>query len=95
MESNRKLIYMLWAVIAVLIIGTAIGGYMLVRYANDVDQANSELNSSNESLRRQLQEAKATPTPAPTPSALATPEPSPTPTLKPTPTPKPGATPAP
>jgi len=95
MESNRKVIYMLWAVITVLIVGSAIGGYLLVRHANDVDQTNLELTNSNDSLRRQLEKAQATPSPTPTASPLATPEPSPTPTPAATPTPKPGTTPKP
>src|SRR4051812_13216331 len=91
MNSNRKLVYLLWLVIAVLIVGTAVGGYLLVRHTNDVDQANEELTNSNASPRRQLQEPRATPspTPPPPPRPLATPEPTPSPT----PTPKAIATP--
>jgi hypothetical protein len=83
--ENRKLIFMLWIVIAILVLGGGIGGYLLVRHANDIDQTNSELTGNNDSLKRQLQQAKATPTPSPTPSALATPEPtaSPSPTVTP------------
>jgi len=86
MDSNRKVIYLLWVVITFLIAGTAIGGYLLVRHANDVDEVNVELTGSNDSLKRQLEQAKATPSPTPTPTPLATPEPTPTPS--PTPTPK-------
>jgi hypothetical protein len=88
MNSNRKLIYLLWLVITVLIIGGAVGGYLLVRHTSDLDQANSDLGNANDSLRRQLQEAKATPSPTPVSSPLATPEPTPTPTPKATATPK-------
>jgi hypothetical protein len=93
MNSNRKLIFLLWLVITVLIIGSAVGGYLLVRHTSDLDQANSDLSGANDSLRRQLQEAKAAPTPTPVPPPLATPEPTPTP--KATATPKATVTPTP
>ncbi len=94
---SRKLLYFLWAVIAILVIGGGIGGYFLVRHANDLDQANTELMGNNDSLKRQLEEAKATPAPTPTPVATPAPSPTPTPgaTISPkaTATPKPTATP--
>ncbi len=90
-ESNRKLIALLWTVIIVLLIGAGVGGYLLVRHVSDLDQTNTELGGNNDSLRRQLDQAKAqlaaTPTPAPTP--IAPPTPVPTATPKPTATPVP------
>jgi len=90
-ESNRKLITLLWTVIVVLLIGAGVGGYLLVRHANDLDQTNTELGGNNDSLRRQLDQAKAqlAATPTPTPTPIATPTPVPTATPKPTATPIP------
>jgi hypothetical protein len=88
-NSQRKLIYLLWTVIAVLVIGGIIGGYLLVSKANDLDTTNQELSGSNDSLRRQLEQAKATPSPTETPAA------SPTPTAVVTPTPATTKTPVP
>jgi hypothetical protein len=66
-ESGNKLIYLLWSVIAVLIVGAVLGGFVLIRHVHDVDQTNSRLMGDNDSLKRQVREAKATPTPTPTP----------------------------
>ncbi|HVQ44239.1 MAG TPA: hypothetical protein VMT30_04715 [Candidatus Saccharimonadia bacterium] len=94
-DSSHKLIYLLWTVIAVLIIGAGIGAFLLLRHASDLDNTNAELSGSNDSLRRQLEQAKASPTPTATPEATATPSPSPSPTATPVPTatPKPTASP--
>ena len=92
-EPSRKLVYLLWTVIAVLIIGAFIGGIMLMNRANALDQSNTLLTGDNDSLRRQLKEAKTVP--AATPSPVATPTPTPVPTVSPkaTITPKAAATP--
>ena len=84
-NSGNKLVYLLWAVIAVLIIGSAAGGFFLVRHANDVDQSNTQLMGNNDSLKRQVQELKATPVPTSAPTPIATPAPaaSPSSTTKP------------
>ena len=85
---------LLWTVIAVLVIGAGIGGYMLFNHANDLEQKNVEVGGNNDSLRRQLDQAKAqlaaTPTPTPTPAVTPTPVPTATPktTITPAPTPK-------
>lgn len=92
MKHDSKLISLLWTVIAILVVGGAIVVFMLARHASDLDAANSLLNGNNESLRRQLKEAKTTPTPTVAP--LPTPNQStPVPTAKPKVTPKPTATP--
>ncbi|GAC1372465.1 MAG: hypothetical protein NVSMB39_6670 [Candidatus Saccharimonadales bacterium] len=79
MRNDSKIIALLWTVIIVLVLGGAVGGYMLLRHANDVDTANSQLTGDNDSLRRQLKEAKTTPTPTVAP--LPTPnQPTPAPT---------------
>ncbi len=90
-DSSRKIIALLWTVIAVLVIGGAIGGYLLFNHANNLDQTNSELSGNNDSLKRQLEQVKArlAATPAPTPSPLPTPGPTATPKAVATPTPAP------
>jgi hypothetical protein len=89
-DSNRKLIPLLWTVIIVLVIGASVGGYMLLQHANNVDQKNVEVGGNNDSLRRQLDQAKAqlAATPTPTPTPTATPVPTITPKAVATPTPK-------
>ncbi len=81
-NPDHKLIYLLWTVIGVLIIGAAVGGFLLVRHANEVDEANLLLTGNNISLKTQVKQLKETPSPTPTATPLATPEPSPTPTPK-------------
>ncbi|HEX3081826.1 MAG TPA: hypothetical protein VHQ86_01090 [Candidatus Saccharimonadia bacterium] len=95
MDQNRKLVYLLWTVITVLIIGAGVGAFLLLRHTNSVDDANAQLNSDNSFLRRQLKEAQATPSPSPTPTPLATPEPTPTPSVSPSPSPSASPTPTP
>jgi flagellar basal body-associated protein FliL len=89
-DSSRKVIVLLWIVIAVLVIGGGIGGYLLFNHANSLDQTNTELSGNNDSLKRQLDQAKAQLAATPTPSPVATPTPTPTPkaAVTPTPTPK-------
>jgi len=87
-DPNRKVVFLLWTVIAVLVIGAATGGFLLVRKMDDLTQTNSDLSDSNDSLQRQLQDAKsATPSPSPSPSASPSPtaSASPSPTVKPSP----------
>ena len=88
---------MLWTVIAVLIIGSSIGGYFLIRHASNLEQTNTQLNGDNDSLRRQLVGAKslAVPTPSPVATPSSTPTPSVIPTATPKSTPTPKTTPAP
>src|SRR3954471_12009994 len=95
MKSQTKLISLLWTVILILVVGGGIVVFMLVRHASDLDAANALLTGNNDSLRRQLVEAKATP--APTVAPLPTPNqatPAPTAKVKATPTPKATAAPA-
>jgi hypothetical protein len=95
-DPNRKVIYMLWTVIAVLIIGGAVVGYLLVHKADELSTTNAELNGNVGSLREQLRQAKqtgatpspttsASPTPSPTLKSSASPTPSPTTSAKPQP----------
>ncbi|MDB5178693.1 MAG: hypothetical protein JWN01_636 [Patescibacteria group bacterium] len=88
-NSGQKLIYMLWGVITVLVVGGGIIAFMLLHKADELDQTNNQLTGSNSSLREQLRQAKASPTPRPTPtpdySASATPTPSPAATATPKP----------
>lgn len=93
MRTNGRIVVMLWAVIAVLVIGLGLGGYFLINHANSLEQTNTQLNGDNDSLRRQLLEAKSTP--PPTPAVVATPTPTPAATTAPkaTATPKPTAAP--
>ena len=90
MKSQTKVIALLWSVIIVLVLGGAAGLTMVVRHASDVDTANTQLTGDNDSLRRQLKEAKTIPTPTVEP--LPTPAPA-TPTVVPTASPKATATP--
>lgn len=89
MQQSRKLIYLLWSVIVVLVLGFAVGGFIVVRHANQLDQANFELTGSNESLRRQLEQAKVTPTPSSSPSPSPSASPSPGASPSPSPSPQP------
>ena len=91
MKSDSKVIALLWTVIIILLIGGGVGVTMLVRHASDVDTTNTHLTGDNDSLRRQLKEAKTTPTPTVAP--LPTPAPTPVPTVAPTAAPKATATP--
>ena len=85
-DPNRKVIYMLWTVITILIIGGGVIGYMLYHKADELTQTNEELNGNNLSLREQLRQAKASPSPSATPIPTATPTPSPTASATPSPT---------
>ncbi len=80
-DPYRNLVFLLWCVIAVLIIGAGAGGYVLVRHASDLDQTNASLVGDNDSLKRQVQQARAAlaATPTPTVAPLATPQSNPTP----------------
>jgi hypothetical protein len=81
--SNTKLIYLLWTVIVVLIIGLGAGGYFMYHHLSEVDESNVRLHGDNDSLRRQLQQAKAAPKPTATPEPTLAPTPSPVPTATP------------
>lgn len=95
-EPNRKVVIMQWIVIAVLVVGGAVGAYLMVHKLSDLQDTNTTLNGENDDLHNQLnqaQQATPSPTPSPSPSASATPSPTPTPavpaaTHTPTPAPK-------
>lgn len=85
-DSNRKVIVLLWTVIAVLVVGGGIIGFMLVHKADELSDSNNDLNGNNLSLREQLRQAKASPSPSVEPLPVAgnpTPTPSPSPTASP------------
>jgi outer membrane murein-binding lipoprotein Lpp len=96
---ERKLVFLLWTVIVVLVVGGVIGGFLLAHKVDELSQDNFDLNGSNDSLRNQLKQAKASPTPsdAPvvSPSESPSASPSATPAATATPTPTPAKTPAP
>ena len=87
---------MQWLVIAVLIIGGAIGGYLMYHKLSDLQDTNTTLQGERDDLRNQLNQAQAaasaSPSPSPSPSPTATPSPTHTPlpvtTHTPTPVPK-------
>jgi flagellar basal body-associated protein FliL len=83
---SRKLILLLWTVIAVLVVGGVVGGGLLVNKVEQLSLANLALNGDNASLKRQVVQAKATPKPyAPAlPEAQANAA-TPTPTAAPVP----------
>ena len=67
-DSSNKLIYLLWSVIGVLLIGAGLGVFILLRHAGAVDKSNTQLMGDNDSLKRQVQEARAAiPSPTATP----------------------------
>lgn len=88
---------LLWGVIAILVIGGSIGGYLLAHKIDELSQENTDLTNRNAGLSLQLQAAQASATPEPsaspsasaTPAATATPKASTTPAATPTPTPTP------
>lgn len=88
-DPNRKLILLLWIVVAVLVVGSAIGGFMLVHKADDLTSDNSSLSDDNARLRNQLQQtqmqASASPTPSQAPDATPEPTASPGPSASPGP----------
>jgi hypothetical protein len=90
-DPNRKVIYMLWVVIAVLIIGAGIGGFLLVHKADELSQTNTELIGDNDSLRAQLRNAQTSPSPSVEPTASPSASPSPAVSATPTPAASPGA----
>jgi uncharacterized membrane protein YdfJ with MMPL/SSD domain len=87
--NDRRLAKFLWIVIAVILAAAAIGGFLMYRHASDLEQSNQNLTGDNQSLRRQLDQSKTTPTPTPTPEPTPAPTESPSATPKPTPTAKP------
>ncbi|HUD10911.1 MAG TPA: hypothetical protein VMS08_00750 [Candidatus Saccharimonadia bacterium] len=65
-DDNPKLIFLLWSVIAVLMVGVVIGGFLLVKKDDDLTTTNTNMQGDVESMQSQLKQAKAT---QPTPSA--------------------------
>jgi hypothetical protein len=94
-DPNGKVVVFQWVVIAVLVIGAGIGGYML--YSKNTDlQAQLDSQSGNlSSLRSQLEQAKADKTPAANESALPAASSNVSPSATPTPTATPKTTPVP
>ena len=104
-DSLKKLIYLLWAAIAVLVVGMTAGGIMLVNKANQLQESNDSLTTDNSSLRLQLREVteeseasgasgaddSSEPQPSATPAATASPSPTPTGTPNPNITPNPSS----
>jgi hypothetical protein len=91
-DSKQKLIYLLWTVIGVLVVGGIIIGFMLVNKTNELSDTNNELTGNNASLREQLRQAKASPTPSPTATPDYSESATPTPVTSPSATPEPKST---
>jgi hypothetical protein len=92
-DPNRRIIMFQWIVIAALIVGSAVGGYMLIKKTNDTQDQLDQQNGDLISLRNQLKQATSpTPTPSPTLPAATNNVASPTPTASHTPTPTAKAT---
>jgi hypothetical protein len=83
-RQEQKLTFLLWIVIAVLVLGGGVALYMLVHKADDLQSQNDVLTGDNDSLKRQIVQLKS-----PTPTVTPDPGPSPTPTDTPTPVPTP------
>ena len=89
-DPNGKVVAFQWAVIAVLVIGAGIGGYMLYSKNTDLQTQLDSQTGNLSSLRSQLEQAKANKTPVANESALpaATSNASPSVSRSPTTTPK-------
>ncbi|HEY6736280.1 MAG TPA: hypothetical protein VI322_01035 [Candidatus Saccharimonadia bacterium] len=81
-----KVVIMQWVVIAALVVGSAVGIFLLVNKVNDLSDANSSLLGDQDSLRRQVKQYREQ-IPSPTPTPVPTLEPT-TPPSTPTPAPK-------
>lgn len=86
-NSDRKLIGLLWIVIAVLLVGVVAITLMLLNHANQADKNANDLKGSNESYKRQVEQLRAERTAKPTPTYTAIPSPP----SAATPTPSPAA----
>lgn len=91
-DPNSKVVMFQWLVIAVLVIGGGIGGYMLYSKNTDLQTQLDSQTGNLSSLRSQLEQAKASKTPVPNESAL--PAASATPSASPSVSPTPAKTPA-
>jgi hypothetical protein len=82
----RKIVFMQWLVIAVLVIGAAVGGYLLVHKLNSLQDDNTTLSGERDDLQNQLNQAQASASPSPSATPSPSPSSSPSPTAIPTPT---------
>ena len=84
-DPSRKVIYMLWLVVAVLVAGACVGGIMLVSKADSLTRSNLGYQHKIKSLTTEVHQAQfaAQATPTPTPSVSPTPSPSAMPAVSP------------
>ncbi len=71
-DHSGKIIMLQWIVIAVLVIGSALAGWLMVNKLTTTLTENTRLNGNASSLKEQLRQAKLqipkTPTPTPVPT---------------------------
>jgi len=77
---------MQWVVISVLVIGGAVGGYLMVHKLSSLQDDNNTIASERDDLRAQLNQVQSAATTSPSPSATPSATPSPSPSATPVPT---------
>jgi Tfp pilus assembly protein PilN len=69
MDSDRRLVLMLWTVVAVLVVGLLAGGFIFVHKDDELTRQNTALTQDNSRLISQVKEARAAQTNSPEPHA--------------------------
>lgn len=74
-DHSGKIIMLQWVVIAVLVVGAALAGWLMVNKLTTTLAENNRLNGNTNSLKEQLRQAKLQIPKTPTPTPVPTPEP--------------------
>jgi Tfp pilus assembly protein PilN len=69
MDSDRKLVSMLWTVVVALVIGLLAGGLIFVHKDDELTRQNTALSTDNSRLINQLKQARAARSTSPSPQA--------------------------